>query len=193
MYFASLVQQLHAALASMRTMATCDTLTGLPNRHSFYERLRYTLESAKQNQIQFAVVFVDLDDFKPINDVQGHAAGDAILKSVARRLEESVRKNDVVARFGGDEFVIILFDVHKAAVSSVVHKIIATVARPHVFNSKTVTLTLSAGIAVYPDNGRSIDELIAHADAAMYSAKRAGKNSFCLTEDTQTAGIVSAT
>lgn len=190
-YFAVLVRQLHAALASMRVIATCDALTGLPNRHSFYERLRYTLESAEKNQLQFAVVFVDLDGFKPVNDAQGHAAGDAILKSVARRLEESVRKNDVVARFGGDEFVIILFDVHKTAVPSVVRKIITTVARPHVFNGKTVTLTSSAGIAVYPDNGRSIDELMAHADAAMYSAKRAGKNCFCLTEDKQTADIVS--
>jgi diguanylate cyclase (GGDEF)-like protein len=189
-YFASLVRQLHAAMARMRVMATHDTLTGLPNRHSFYERLRHTLNSAKQSQKQFAVVFIDLDGFKPVNDAQGHAAGDAILKSVARRLEESVRKNDIVARFGGDEFVIILFDIHKTAVPVVASKIIATVAKPHEVNGHKITLTSSAGLAVYPDDGRSVDELVAQADAAMYRAKRTGRNCYCFANETQITSTI---
>ncbi len=192
MYFASLVRQLHTALERMRTMATHDTLTDLPNRHSFYEQLQHTLRFAERSNTVFAVVFIDLDGFKPINDELGHAAGDAVLKSVARRLEQSVRKCDVVARFGGDEFVIILSDVHKTAVPTVARKIIDTVAMPHEFNGKTVTLSSSMGIATYPDSGRSVDELIAQADAAMYQSKRAGRNCFCLDEEPQTVSILAA-
>jgi diguanylate cyclase (GGDEF)-like protein len=190
-YFASLVRQLHSALVRMHTMANHDTLTGLPNRHSFYEQLQHTLRLAERSNTLFAVVFVDLDGFKPINDALGHAAGDTVLKSVARRLEQSVRKNDIVARFGGDEFVIILSDVHKTAVPSVARKIIDTVAIPHEFNGKAVTLTSSVGIATYPDSGRSADELVARADAAMYRSKRAGTNCFCLEEESQTVSILS--
>jgi diguanylate cyclase (GGDEF)-like protein len=192
MYFASLVRQLHSALAQMRTMATHDTLTDLPNRHSFYEQLQCTLKHAEPNQTPFAVVFVDLDGFKPVNDARGHAAGDAVLKSVARRLEKSVRAKDVVARFGGDEFVIILLSIHKTAVPAVVRNIIATVAEPHELNGMTLTLTASAGIAVYPNSGHSADELIARADAAMYIAKRAGRNSFCLDGELQTVNSLAA-
>ena len=192
MYFASLVRQLHAALARMRTMATHDTLTDLPNRHSFYEQLQHTLRLAERNNTVFAVVFIDLDGFKPINDDLGHAAGDAVLKSVARRLEQCVRKCDVVARFGGDEFVIILSDVSKTAVPSVARKIIDTVAIPHEFNGKTVALSSSMGIATYPDSGRSIDELVARADAAMYRSKRAGRNCFDLDEESRKLSILTA-
>jgi diguanylate cyclase (GGDEF)-like protein len=192
MYFASLVRQLHAALARMRTMANHDTLTDLPNRHSFYEQLQHTLRLAERNNTVFAVVFIDLDGFKPVNDELGHAAGDAVLKSVARRLEQCVRKCDVVARFGGDEFVIILSDVHKMAVPSIARKIIDTVASPHEFNGKTVTLSSSMGIATYPDNGRSVDELVARADAAMYRSKRAGKNCFDLDEESRNASLLTA-
>lgn len=192
MYFASLVRQLHAALARMRTMATHDTLTDLPNRHSFYEQLQHMLRLAERSYTVFAVVFIDLDGFKPINDELGHAAGDAVLKSVARRLEQCVRKCDVVARFGGDEFVIILSDVHKTAVHSVARKIIDTVAMPHEFNGKTVTLSSSMGIATYPDSGRSVDELIARADAAMYRSKRAGRNCFDLDDKSRNVSILTA-
>lgn len=192
MYFASLVRQLHSALARMRTMANHDTLTGLPNRHSFYEQLQHRLRLAERSNTPFAVVFVDLDGFKPINDVLGHAAGDIVLKSVARRLEQSVRKNDIVARFGGDEFVIILSDIHKTAVPSVAHKIIDTVARPHEFNGQMVTLSSSMGIAIYPDGGRTVDELVAQADTAMYRSKRMGRNFFCLDGEPQTTSILTA-
>jgi diguanylate cyclase (GGDEF)-like protein len=176
----------------MHTMATHDTLTGLPNRHSFYEQLQHTLRIAERSNAPFAVVFVDLDGFKPINDVLGHAAGDAVLKSVARRLEHCVRKCDVVARIGGDEFVIILSDVHKTAVPSVARKIIDTVAMPHEFNGKPVTLTSSVGVATYPDSGRSVDELVARADAAMYRSKRAGRNCLDLDDESRNVSTLTA-
>lgn len=189
MYFASLVRQLHTALAHMRTMATHDALTGLPNRHSFYEHLHYAIRLAEQNDTPFAVVFVDLDGFKPINDALGHAVGDTVLKSVARRLEQSVRKHDIISRYGGDEFVIILTDIRKNEVPSVAHKIISTIALPYEAGGKTVSLTSSVGIATYPDSGRTIDELVSHADAAMYRSKRAGRNSFCLDGELHAANI----
>jgi diguanylate cyclase (GGDEF)-like protein len=191
-YMSSLVRQLHAALAHMRTIATHDSLTGLPNRHLFYEHLQHTLKLAEQSNVPFAVVFVDLDNFKPVNDVLGHAIGDTVLKSVAQRLKESVRKNDLIARFGGDEFVIILSDAQKTVVSSVACKILDTVARPHEIDGQTVTLSSSLGIATFPDDGQSVDELVARADAAMYRSKRSGRNCFCLSGETQTVNNLSA-
>lgn len=190
-YFASLVRQLHVALAHMRAMANHDTLTGLPNRHSFYEQLQQVLKRAKLRNTSFAVIFIDLDGFKPINDEWGHAAGDAVLRSVARRLEQCVRQNDIVTRFGGDEFVIILPDIARTAVFSAARNIIDTVAKPHELNGKTVALSSSLGISVYPENGQTPDELIAHADAAMYRSKRAGKNCFCLDEELQMVSSLS--
>jgi diguanylate cyclase (GGDEF)-like protein len=189
MYFASLVRQLHTALAHMHTMATHDSLTGLPNRHSFYEHLHLAIKLAKQNNVPFAVVFVDLDGFKPVNDVLGHAVGDTVLKSVARRLEQSVRKHDIISRYGGDEFVIILTGIQKNEVPSVVYKIINMIAVPYEASGKVVSLTSSIGVATYPESGHTVDDLVAHADAAMYRSKRAGRNSFCLNGELCKADI----
>lgn len=189
-YFATLVRQLHTALARLHTVANHDTLTGLPNRHSFYEQLQLTLRLAKRKNASFAVAFVDLDGFKPINDALGHAAGDTVLKSVANRLKQCVRNDDIVARFGGDEFVIILSDIHKTAIPSIARKIVDTIAKPLKLDDQTVIPTSSMGIATYPDNGQSVDELIAHADAAMYKSKRTGRNYFCLDGESQTVSLL---
>lgn len=178
-YMSSLVRQLHTALERMRSIATHDSLTGLPNRHSFYQHLQDTIKWSEKNNTSFSVVFVDLDGFKPINDALGHAAGDVVLKSVATRLKENVRKNDVVARFGGDEFVVILSDISKTNVFSIVQKIVDTVALSHHVNGKSITLSSSVGIATFPDDGKLADELVARADAAMYQAKRSGSNCIC--------------
>jgi diguanylate cyclase (GGDEF)-like protein len=190
-YFASLTSQLHTVLGHMRKIATHDNLTGLPNRHSFYEQLQHSLKIAEQNNTTFAVVFIDLDGFKPINDVLGHAAGDEVLRSVAYRLKQCVRHGDMVTRIGGDEFVIILSAIDAIALLSVVRKIIDIIAAPHKVAGTTVTLTSSVGVATYPASGRTVDELVAHADAAMYRSKRAGRNCFCLDGETQTVSISS--
>jgi diguanylate cyclase (GGDEF)-like protein len=192
MYFASLVRQLHAALGHMRTMATHDSLTGLPNRHSFYEQLQHFLKNAGRNNTTFAVVFIDLDGFKPINDALGHAVGDEVLRSVANRLKQCVGRDDVVARVGGDEFVLLLSGIETISMLSVVRKIIDTIAAPYTTETaKTVTLASSVGIATYPDSGSTVDELIAYADAAMYRSKRAGRNYFCLDGELQTLNAAS--
>lgn len=192
MYFASLTGQLHAVLGHMRKIATHDNLTGLPNRHSFYEHLQQILRSAENNHTRFAVVFIDLDEFKPINDTLGHAAGDEVLRSVANRLKQCVRHDDVVARIGGDEFVIILSGIETISLLSVIHKIITAIAVPYTTTCKAVALTSSVGVATYPGNGRTVDELVAHADAAMYRSKRAGRNFFCLNGELRSA-IISST
>jgi len=191
MYFASLTSQLHSVLGKMRRIATHDNLTGLPNRHSFYEQLQHSLKKAEGNKTTFAVMFIDLDGFKLINDTLGHAAGDEVLKSVASRLKQCVRRDDVVARIGGDEFVIILSGIDTTSLLSVVRKIIDMIAAPYTGIANTVTLTSSMGIATYPNNGRTVDELVAHADAAMYRSKRAGRNYFCLDGELQTLNAVS--
>jgi diguanylate cyclase (GGDEF)-like protein len=175
----------------MHTMATHDNLTGLPNRHSFYEHLQQILRSAEKNHTRFAVVFIDLDGFKPINDALGHATGDEVLRSVANRLKQCVRHDDVVARIGGDEFVIILSGIETISLLSVVRKIISAIAAPYTGTDKTVALTSSMGIAIYPDSGRTVDELVAHADAAMYRSKRTGRNCFCLDGELQTLDTAS--
>jgi diguanylate cyclase (GGDEF)-like protein len=136
-------------------------------------------------------VFIDLDGFKPINDALGHGAGDEVLRSVANRLKQCVRHNDMVARIGGDEFVIILLDIETTSLLSVVRKIIDMIAAPYTGTARTVTLTSSVGISTYPDNGSTVDELVAHADAAMYRAKRAGRNCYCLNGELQAASIPS--
>jgi len=191
MYFASLTSQLHTVLGHMRKIAIHDNLTGLPNRHSFYEHLQQILKSAEKNRTKLAVVFIDLDGFKPINDALGHGAGDEVLRSVANRLKQCVRHNDMVARIGGDEFVIILLDIETTFMLSVVRKLIDMIAAPYTGTARTVTLTSSVGISTYPDNGSTVDELVAHADAAMYRAKRAGRNCYCLNGELQAASIPS--
>lgn len=186
---ASLVRQLHTALAHMRTMATYDALTSLPNRHSFYEQLQQTLKISEKNNTSFVVVFIDLEGFKPINDALGHAAGDEVLKSVANKLKQCVRRGDLAARIGGDEFVLILSDIDSPVLLSTTHKIIDTIASVREITGKSVKLSSSVGIATYPNSGCTVDELIAHADAAMYRSKRAGKNCFCLHGESRTVCI----
>jgi diguanylate cyclase (GGDEF)-like protein len=136
-------------------------------------------------------MFIDLDGFKSINDALGHAAGDEVLRSVANRLKQCVRRDDVVARIGGDEFVTILAGIETTSLLSVVRKIIKAIAAPYTSTDKAITLTSSVGIATYPENGCTVDELVAHADAAMYQSKRAGRNCFCLNGELQTASISS--
>jgi diguanylate cyclase (GGDEF)-like protein len=162
-------------------LAHHDVLTGLPNRILFYDRLNHAISGAHRNKTQLAVLFLDLDGFKQINDTLGHDAGDELLRMAAKRIQACVRESDTVARMGGDEFTIILCDVHTPnGQDNVAKKIIEAMASPFMINGKNCSVSASIGIALYPDNGVNADQLLKIADAAMYLAKNSGKNCYRL-------------
>jgi diguanylate cyclase (GGDEF)-like protein len=164
---------------ALRLQAEYDALTGLPNRHVFFDRAQQALALARRHKSPAAILFIDLDNFKPINDSLGHKAGDDLLKEVATRLRACVRESDTVARFGGDEFVILLIDFTPTQEpEDVARAIIERISSPVDLDQERVTISGSIGIALYPDDGDSVDELLHQADTAMYRAKEVGKNSF---------------
>jgi diguanylate cyclase (GGDEF)-like protein/PAS domain S-box-containing protein len=162
----------------IRYLATHDSLTELPNRTHFSERLDALIEAADQNT-RFAVLFVDLDHFKLINDTLGHEAGDALLKQTAARLLDSVRPGDVVARLGGDEFVVLCMDAAELEdIDAVALKIVFALTRPVLLLEQECRVGASIGIAIYPADGDSEQALMKSADTAMYTAKQEGKNNY---------------
>jgi diguanylate cyclase (GGDEF)-like protein/PAS domain S-box-containing protein len=164
---------------SIRHMAYHDTLTGLPNRVSFNERLGLELAKAERSGRRLAVMMLDMDRFKEINDTMGHFAGDVLLQSVAERLKGAVRRSDTVARLGGDEFVLILPEVKDSAdVTLVIEKILAAGTKPFYIKGADVDIAFSVGAAMYPDHGTTIRTLMDTADQAMYEAKRLGRDNF---------------
>ncbi len=168
-----------AAENQLRQLAHFDALTGLANRTQFIERLKWTLEVAKRNKEQAALLFLDLDRFKLINDTLGHQAGDALLIEVACRLNECVREVDTVSRLGGDEFTIILVGIHDAAeVGIVARKILSSLVVPIRLEGRDVFISTSIGITLFPVDGMTVTELIKNADTAMYHAKERGRNNF---------------
>lgn len=172
--------QLREAQERASEMATHDFLTGLPNRALLEDRLTHEIQTSIRQHRQFAVMFLDLDGFKNVNDSLGHQAGDTVLSSVARRLTDVVRATDTVSRVGGDEFLVVVPEIDGFDESGLVaRKVLEVMVRePFVVGEHSLTLTFSIGIAIYPDHGSNIDELISHADRALYDAKRAGKNRF---------------
>ncbi len=157
--------------------ANYDSLTGLPNRNLMQERLEQELTKARRHRSDLAVLFIDLDRFKQVNDTFGHARGDELLAQVGRRLDNCVRETDTVARLGGDEFTIIAVELHEAAdAKRVADKVLSELGREFQLGSETVSLSASIGIAFYPDHGEDMDALIRSADRAMYEAKNNGKN-----------------
>jgi diguanylate cyclase (GGDEF)-like protein/PAS domain S-box-containing protein len=161
-------------------MAHHDPLTGLPNRSLLDDRVEQAMLYAQRYGRQLTVMFIDLDNFKLINDSLGHNAGDELLKTVAQRMVQSVRSTDTVLRLGGDEFVIVLLDQgdNASAVSSPLQKIHDAIAQPMTLAGKEVQVTCSMGLAAYPDDGTDSDTLLMHADAAMYRAKELGRNNY---------------
>jgi two-component system, cell cycle response regulator len=161
----------------LEILAQQDPLTGLGNRRLLTKRISAAIANARRNQTAMAVVYLDLDGFKQINDNAGHDAGDSVLKSVARRLESIIREEDTLARVGGDEFMIALWHVENASdLITVTTKLIEVISLPYVINERSFTITTSAGVGIYPDHGENADSLMKSADAALYEAKRSGKN-----------------
>ena len=168
-------EALRESEARMAHMAHHDALTGLPNRAMFEDRLRQAVIRAERNDTAFALLYVDLNDFKPVNDAHGHAVGDELLRQVAQRLAGAVRRADTVARIGGDEFAILLMDQqtpHDAA-AMVCEKCHIVLTTPFRIGELSLTVGASIGVAHYPVDGTDADRLIAHADQAMYTVKRA--------------------
>ena len=160
-------------------LAYHDPLTGLYNRINFEEYLEHALLSAKRKASMLAILFIDLDRFKTINDTLGHGIGDAVLKVVAQRLKATLRKSDFISRWGGDEFVVILEDLESLSnATTAAEKIIKSLQKPFHVKQHTLMTSASIGIALYPDNGEDSQTLIKHADSAMYLAKESGKNNF---------------
>ncbi len=162
-------------------MAYHDQLTGLPNRRLFQDNLQQAISAAKQTGKSVGVVFIDLDSFKAINDTLGHKGGDMLLKMVADKLLHAVRDSDVVSRFGGDEFLIMLNPIASAEDNiPIVENLMSVLAQPVVVEGQAFYPTLSAGVATYPADGQDTDSLIKHADMAMYKAKELGKNQYVI-------------
>jgi diguanylate cyclase (GGDEF)-like protein len=160
-------------------LAYHDALTSLPNRILFYDRLNLAITKARRDKESIAVLFLDLDGFKAINDTFGHDVGDALLREVSRRIMACVRDSDTVARMGGDEFTVILCGARAPNSNDRVAKeIIEAIANPFVLNGKSCSVSASIGIALYPDNGETAEQLVKISDATMYLAKHSGKNCY---------------
>ncbi|WP_306606513.1 EAL domain-containing protein [Azonexus sp.] len=159
-------------------LATHDELTGLPNRALYIDRLKQAIAKAGRSKTQIAVMFVDVDNFKIVNDSMGHDVGDLLLRQVTGRLAECVRAGDTVARFGGDEFTILLENTRPTEVSATAERIINQLSLPHILDDRKLYTTASIGICMYPDDGMDTQTLLKCADIAMYRAKDSGKNNF---------------
>lgn len=162
----------------IRHMAYHDALTGLPNRYQLNEYIHKAIARARRKSQSIAVIFIDLDRFKVINDTMGHEFGDRVLKNVSKRLLRCVREEDVVSRHGGDEFIILMEDITKQQIEKVSQRIIEEMSKAFVVNNHEVYTSPSIGISVYPKNGEDVITLIKNADAAMYLAKEKGKNTY---------------
>jgi diguanylate cyclase (GGDEF)-like protein len=162
----------------LRHMAQHDPLTGLPNRALFSDRLQQQLAYAKRHDRRFAIIFLDLDNFKPINDNYGHAVGDRLLQQVAKRLQEALRASDTVGRIGGDEFVILTAELAGAELAlALAEKVREAVRQPYMVEARKLSVSCSIGVAIYPDDGTDEITLSKLADEAMYRAKEDGRDS----------------
>ncbi len=179
------VKNLHQEIKNRRQdqerihwLAHYDALTGLPNRTLLAERSRQAIETAQKNYSPLAVIFLDLDHFKHINDSLGHSVGDALLVAIAKRLRALVRENDTVCRLGGDEFILLLPGANAKGAERVAHKLLEASRKPYQIDTHELTMAPSMGIALYPDDGNDFDTLSQCADVAMYRSKLDGRNTY---------------
>ncbi|MEO1953143.1 MAG: EAL domain-containing protein, partial [Campylobacterales bacterium] len=167
--------------------ASHDTLTKLPNKILFLDRLKHSIELAKRNKQFVAVLFIDLDNFKEVNDSLGHDVGDELLIEVSNRMNIGLRKSDTLSRLGGDEFTIIVNNVSKVEdLSRIIQTIIKTFKEPIIIGNNTLYVNMSIGISIYPNDAKDVNDLLKHADSAMYKAKANGKNTYCFYDEDMT-------
>jgi len=167
------------AARAMSFTAERDFLTGLPNRLLLTDRLTQSIVLARRHRNRVALMYLDLDNFKDINDSLGHSVGDQLLRSVARRLEGCVRHSDTVSRQGGDEFVVLLSEVQVAQDAALAaKKLLKAMAEPHLIGDHRLSVTVSIGISLYPDDGKDVAAILTNADSAMYHVKKGGRNAF---------------
>lgn len=167
------------ASARMAHMAEHDALTGLPNRVLLSDRLKQAIALAQRHRNKIAVMFVDIDHFKHINDSLGHLVGDQLLQALAKRLKDCVRHSDTVSRQGGDEFIVLVSEaMDEGNASHIAEKLIDAMARPYLVGSHSLHVTLSIGLSLYPDDGMDVETLLKNADTAMYQVKKNGRNNY---------------
>ena len=181
------VRLLHEAARNygkiLEALALNDPLTGLANRRLLDDRMTMALVHARRNSSAMAVIYLDLDGFKQVNDTLGHGTGDILLQRVAERLLATVRKEDTVARLGGDEFILALWHVSGSDYAvSVAARAVEAVSQPYDIAGNMVSITISAGISIYPDHGEDAETLMKNADLALYEAKAAGRNTYRIAE-----------
>ncbi len=189
--FLSMTSKLNLQVGDLQTrqlrldyLAHHDALTGLPNRILFLDRLIQAIHKAHRGRKQFAVMFIDLDKFKDVNDSLGHHVGDEVLKLAAGRMQSIIRQEDTLSRLGGDEFTIIVEDLQQADQCSVIaEKLVALFELPFTVGGDTIDLTCSIGVSIYPCHGLQAEQLLHHADAAMYQAKKMGRNNYQVYDD----------
>jgi diguanylate cyclase (GGDEF)-like protein len=182
--------KLEEANKKLNYVASHDVLTGLPNRVMFFEHVKKGIALAKRNSTKVALMFIDLDKFKPINDTYGHYVGDILLKEVGKRLTTSIRETDTAGRIGGDEFVIFLTNLNDSeSAINVAKKINEKIHEPFIVNGKDMFISVSIGIAIYPDHTLSEENLTKYSDAAMYKAKYGGKEKIVMYQDGMTLDL----
>jgi diguanylate cyclase (GGDEF)-like protein/PAS domain S-box-containing protein len=185
------IKERKLAARRLEHMALYDGLTDLPNRTLFFDRLSHTLSLARRNNHLFAILYLDLDGFKHVNDTWGHDIGDLLLRETATRIQDQVRDSDTVARMGGDEFTVILTRIHRRTDPGIVaQKIIESLSEPFLLHGRTCQVAASIGISWYPGDGDTTDALVKKADAAMYQVKQNGKRGYRFaSESSQQEGV----
>ncbi|HXK25505.1 MAG TPA: EAL domain-containing protein [Myxococcota bacterium] len=185
-----MILQLNTARERARHLATHDQLTGLANRSLFHDRLEQAVAAARRGRHKLAVLFVDLDGFKSINDTLGHAVGDGLLRGIARRIASCLRETDTAARLGGDEFAVMLTNLgNELDSATVARKIVAALGEPLQFRQQTTTIRCSIGIATFPRDAQDAEALLKRSDTAMYHAKQRGGSRFDFYTDDMNAAI----
>jgi diguanylate cyclase (GGDEF)-like protein/PAS domain S-box-containing protein len=173
------VTELKLAQNELEHFAHYDVLTDLPNRALFADRLQMELDHAKRRDTLLAVCYMDLDNFKPVNDNFGHEVGDHLLTDVAQRLKATLRSNDSVARLGGDEFALLLSDFNtRSELGDILNRILEIISKPYLVDGHVINISMSLGVTIFPTDDSEPDTLLRHADEALYSAKQSGRNCY---------------